>query len=203
MDIVLTTKSVDVHQFLRQATHQAHVRLNVHPLLQPLTRPQLTLDHYQRVLIAYWHFYRLAERLISKALQQARLSIDYSPRYKLDWLRQDLLHFEINPETLPPPALTLAAPLNAAELLGMMYPLEGATLGGQLISQRLQQSLGLNADNGGRFFSAYGSHSMPMWNAFLDCLKVSILCDQDQQQAGAYACYLFAQLESFLDGYAS
>jgi len=201
--MVLTlTAPGDIHQHLRQTTHKAHVRLNQHPLLQPLTRPQLTLDHYQRVLVAYWHFYQLAERLIVSALQQAPITIDYGPRYKLDWLRQDLLHFGINPETVPPPALTLRAPTTSAELLGMMYPLEGSTMGGQLISQRLQKHLGLNAGNGGRFFVGYGPESTPFWNEFLDCLRASILHDKDHQAAGLYARYLFLQLEKFLDGYA-
>ncbi|MBC7548517.1 MAG: biliverdin-producing heme oxygenase, partial [Polaromonas sp.] len=57
----------------------------------------------------------------------------------------------------------LATPL---KLFGCLYVLEGATLGGQIITRHLHASLGLTPQSGGSFFSGYGPHTGSRWKEF-------------------------------------
>jgi heme oxygenase len=54
----------------------------------------------------------------------------------------------------------------AAKLFGCLYVLEGATLGGQIITRHLNASLGLTPQSGGSFFSGYGQHTGSRWKEF-------------------------------------
>jgi heme oxygenase len=62
-------------------------------------------------------------------------------------------------------------PLNAPEqLLGCLYVIEGATLGGRSITQHLQTRFGLTPQSGGAFFDGYGAHTGSRWKAFCTML---------------------------------
>ncbi len=189
------------HQQLRQATHEAHVRLNRHPLLRQVTRPTLDIPTYTRILQTYWCFYRMAETLIAGCLARGLADFPYNDRYKTGWLEQDLTCFGILPDLSRccrrRPALT--APRSPAELTGLMYPLEGSTLGGQVISRHLENSLGLTAGSGGRFFSGYGAETGSRWMQFMEFARRSMLTQEQQYQTCNYANRVFSALEALLD----
>ncbi len=69
--------------------------------------------------------------------------------------------------------------------LGCLYVLEGATLGGQVISRHLAK-LGIGPENGGRFFNGYGARTGEMWKSF-------------QTSATAY-CVTHDQISEAVDG---
>jgi heme oxygenase len=59
---------------------------------------------------------------------------------------------------------------NDAELLGAMYVLEGATLGGSVIVKRLKTNPnfeGLNLN----YYQIYGEQLIPMWKKFCEVLN--------------------------------
>ena len=85
-------------QLLRNATHIDHVRLNQHPLLLGITRPEYSLDMYGSVLRAYFQFYQALEAAIDRCLASLPIDFDYAPRRKLPWLGADLAYFAIAPE---------------------------------------------------------------------------------------------------------
>jgi heme oxygenase len=53
-----------------------------------------------------------------------------------------------------------------AQVLGCLYVIEGATLGGQIISKHLLANLGLGPDTGAAFFNGYGAESGHQWQSF-------------------------------------
>ena len=55
------------------------------------------------------------------------------------------------------------------EGLGALYVIEGATLGGQVITRYIQSALKIDATNGGRFFAAYGDRTGLLWRDFVRC----------------------------------
>jgi len=55
---------------------------------------------------------------------------------------------------------------SAAQVLGCLYVLEGATLGGQVISRHLRKTLGIGPETGGRFFQGYGEQTGAHFRAF-------------------------------------
>jgi heme oxygenase len=55
---------------------------------------------------------------------------------------------------------------SAAQVLGCLYVLEGATLGGQVISRHLRTTLGIGPETGGRLFHGYGEQTAAHFRAF-------------------------------------
>lgn len=129
-------------------------------MLSGLTKPGYSIDKYVVVLAAYYHIYAAIERGIGQFLSSANLSFDYGRRMKLPWLMADLDYFGIDPHMsawLPLQPIELALPESVGTLIGWLYAIEGATLGGQVISSHLSQTLSLKARAGARFFNGYGS----------------------------------------------
>jgi heme oxygenase (biliverdin-IX-beta and delta-forming) len=84
-------------------------------------------------------------------------------------LRQDLGCFDVMTEDLPL-CLNLPPLGSQAELLGCLYVLEGATLGGQMITRHVQSTLGITPDAGGSFFEGYGADTGKMWQSMRQLL---------------------------------
>lgn len=190
---------------LRRATHAAHARLNQHSLLTGITRPGYSLDDYRRVLVAYFHFYRAIEASIDEALSRIGLAFDYQARRKLPWLVADLAHFGIDPEA---PSVSPAWPprgpenLDVGGLFGVLYTIEGSSLGGRVIYRHLSAHLGLTADAGARFFFGYGEVVDVLWQQFNAEMERQLADPGVRLRAGVAAGETFALMERVLDDYA-
>ena len=156
---------------LRDATHDVHVRINHHPFIQGLTKPGFPIESYKRLLGAYFHLYEAIEREIDVFALAHPTVLRYEPRRKLPWLRADLEFLNIDPRASPhcgtgPRALPPIPDVGA--FIGMLYVIEGATLGGQVISRHLHRHLGLSGVAGARFFNGYGDETktQQQWQDF-------------------------------------
>ena len=164
----VSSKDSAVRNLLRQATQGYHLRLNQHPLLVELTQPTLTLIKYRKLLTIYFHLYATLEDRISRYLKQKATNFNYSERKKLGWLLTDLEFFHDNPLAVEY-GLKWALPeiKQVGQLIGVLYTVEGSTLGGQVISRSLGKHLGLNNTEGACFFYGYGERTSIMWQDFL------------------------------------
>lgn len=70
-------------------------------------------------------------------------------------------------------------------MLGCLYVIEGATLGGRVITRHLQNQLGTTPDSGGAFFDGYGAETGSRWKAFCTMLSqyADHSADEDRQAA--------------------
>lgn len=185
---------------LRAVSHASHVRLNHHPLLAGLAGRAYSLSAYRTVLVAYYHLYQLLEMRIEQFIRVNRTPFDYSVRLKLPWLVDDLQFFNENPHAhRPVPPLDFPEITGIGQLIGVLYPVEGATLGGQVISRHLFDKHGLT--QGARFFNGYGNVTQENWQQF--CLFAeSIGGDERQCQAAEAAALLtFNRFEEVLNAY--
>lgn len=190
---------------LRRATREDHARLNRHPLLANMTHPDYPLDSYLRVLLAYFHFYRVLEVSIDEALSSLTLAFDYRPRRKLPWLVEDLAHFGLDPDApgvQPSSAFQLPCRLNADGVLGVLYTIEGSSLGGQVISRHLGANPALGDGGGTRFFRGYGEDVDVLWLELVACLDEHLVGGEARRLACDSARLTFASLERLLDDYA-
>lgn len=125
-------------------------------------------------------------------VMQAGLGAD---RRKLPLLERDLRALNLRPLPLRAPRPALAG---AAEALGALYVLEGATLGGRVIHRRIAGPLGITPEHGGAYYHGYGEGTGPAWKAFGQALER--WAEQTGQGArvvaGGVAC--FAALEAWL-----
>jgi heme oxygenase len=144
---------------LRSETADRHRKLEEE--ISPFWRFQ-AVDAYQRYLACTYPFYFAAEKTLGD-LDWRPAEIDFESRRKAGLLIIDLTFFGAEVPTAPGgPELSVA---NLQEAIGCLYVLEGATLGGQVITRHLK-TLGIEPSTGGSFFAGYGSRTGEMWKSF-------------------------------------
>ena len=163
-------QDLNLRTLLRDATHPHHVQLNRHLLLAGLIQPNYPLNHYHTLLGTYYQLYALLEERINLFLKCHPEAFVYDERCKLPWLINDLAFFQIDPLALPPlsPSATDFLTIETVgQLVGVLYVVEGSTLGGQMISQLLAKNLGFTRDTGSCFFTGYDENTQPFWQRLL------------------------------------
>ncbi|GAA4032829.1 hypothetical protein GCM10022212_34850 [Actimicrobium antarcticum] len=167
--------------------------LDHHPLLSSLLAPQANLNQYGDALAALHGMYAQTEAAILGYLQHCPDLFDYLPRRKLPALEADLHVLKRMPYaiTTPCPAID-----SVGALFGMLYTVEGATLGGQFIARKLGTVLGDGFPR--QFYTIYGDHGQSQWQAFLHCADTR--CPPEQHAAAATAAVaLFSTFKAHLD----
>lgn len=150
-----------LHQTLREATREAHHRLDHHPVLAPLARDDVTPARYVHALAALHGPQAGLEAVIGRFLAGHPGLFDYADRRRLPALESDLADLGARP--LPCTA-DIPVPRNVDELVGLLYVVEGATLGGHFLAQRLRERLPPGTPM--RFFEGRGARTQASWQAF-------------------------------------
>lgn len=152
---------------LREHTRPAHLALESHPLLQRLLSPRLTESEYGQVLQAFLTFYQRLEPALgpaAAALLKRHPSPDYSYSPRTAVLVDDCRALGIPFEGFVPHPIGLCLDGGDAQLLGVLYVIEGSTQGGRVIAKHLAQTLGVNEHSGARFFNRHRWDDS--WSAF-------------------------------------
>lgn len=151
---------------LKQETTQLHQRIENG---LDLFRNDFTLEDYRSLLVRFYGYYSpweeraavTAPHLVAPRSKCGNLALDLE---FLGMPREQILNIE--PCDHLPPLDT------AARVLGSMYVLEGATLGGRILLWQMRSRLGLN-EAGCAFFSGYGEQTGAMWKQFGAILESS------------------------------
>jgi heme oxygenase len=181
---------------LRLATRVAHERLEVHVNLEGLAG---SLESYRSVLEQLLCIYRPIEASLAK-LDLAELGICYEARRKVSWLEEDLKDLGHTADSLErlPAVRDFPAPKNCQEALGMLYVLEGSSLGGQLILRKLAPVLNIGPLWAGRFYHGYGKNTGAMWQSFVAVLNAAGDAPDAASRIEAAALATFAAFEKHL-----
>ena len=182
-----------LHQQLRLATKEPHHALDHHPLMARLLAPDISRREYGDALVAMHGVIANAEATLLAYLSHHPELFDYAPRRKLPALEADLAALGRPPATA---AVTLPPIDRTGALFGMLYTLEGATLGGQFIAAKLrQQGAG---DFPMQYYTVYGAQTRSNWLAFLE-LAEQRCPPADYACAAATAVALFDAIRVHLD----
>lgn len=157
--------SYNVRFRLREITAEAHRKVETAMALEERCTDLLA---YRALLADLWGLYAPLEARLS-TLRWDAAEIDFRQRMKTPWLRADLTMLglsDIDIEALPQ-ATTLPSIQCPADGFGVLYVLEGASLGGQIIVRRIKSGLGLDQYTGARFFSSYGADVGERWRSFV------------------------------------
>lgn len=160
-----------------------------------LMAPGLTRARYVARLERFYGFYApLEARLEARG---AFPGSESGPQPKTPLLVADLRALGAGPPDQLPLCTALPPLASPAEVLGCLYVLEGASLGGQVISRHLRRTLGISRENGGRFFSGYGEATGVHWRAFMASL-VAFAREHGQQDLLVRSALLtFRAMRSF------
>ena len=163
-------------QRLRSETASHHAAIESQ---MPLLDPELSRQTYIHLLQRFWGYYSpLEQRLRSQSFEGRYL---WSDREKTPRLISDLLALGATTTGLAR-CENLPCLDSTAKILGCLYVIEGASLGGQIIAKHLDANLGLTPETGASFFSGYGVSTGPYWLAFRTFLsEFAASLNQDDQ----------------------
>ncbi|MEA5674238.1 biliverdin-producing heme oxygenase [Pseudomonas sp. MH2] len=175
---------------LREGTQACHKSLEAR---LPFFSEGFDHDAYRRLIEAYYGFHAPLEALL--ATHQG------NERNKAEALCRDLQALKLSAEQIDalPLCRDLPAITDEASALGVMYVLEGSTLGGQVLKRAMAQRLGIDADSGGGFLDVYGSATASHWRGFIERLDRRPLSPENQARAVAAAVATFTCFERWLE----
>lgn len=184
---------------LRSETAAAHARLEA---ALPLGDASLTREAYVALLVRFRRLYAGAEAAVEPwAPTLAGVGVALAERRKTPLIDHDLatLGTTIGPTLggLPPsggdaPAFPVPT---AGHAFGVLYVLEGSTLGGQVVLRGLERTLDITAARGGAFFASYGARVGPMWRQF--CAGLEAYAARVPHESGAAVASAVAAFHTF------
>ena len=173
---------------LRDKTHSAHSTMEQLAPLSRIFAPDYQSSELAQLLTAMLGIYTPLEAVLAHEDEAG-----YIPRVPL--IRQGLEHLGQNP-VLPPP-IQIPTFSNRAEKLGGLYVLEGSTLGGQVIHQKLMAHFGESIKPALSFFTPYCDAARSHWQSFCLGLERELNTEEALQSAASAA---LATFEMFAKG---
>lgn len=154
---------------LREQTRVEHAAIEA---TLGLMSDALTLQEYRRTLERFHGFWQPLEARLRQVPGLDMTGIDLAARAKTPLLALDLRALGVE----EPRGARLCDDLplvgSPGAALGCLYVIEGASLGGQIISRHLRARLDITKDTGGRFFHGYGERTGEMWRTFRAAVEV-------------------------------
>lgn len=169
----ISTKGDDARRTLRfrlrDATAEAHRDLEATMRVADRCR---TRDAYSQMLARLWGLYGPLEAALGAVVWEGADSL-VRRRAKTGLLAADLEALGFDPHRFGeiPRATSLPRIEAPSDVLGVLYVLEGATLGGQVVLSWLTEHLDVAPDTGARFYASYGGEIGAMWRAFVEVLE--------------------------------
>lgn len=149
-----------LHHLLRAHTHASHQAVEKQLLVKiKLIR---TLADYAAVLKMIYGFYAPLEQGIESYIS-SESSIELPQRRKASKALDDLCFIGDAGDVAICEEIPAIQSFHQA--LGVLYVLEGSTLGGTVLSRMIRNQIEI-ADSGLSFFLGYGEHTMVMWEKF-------------------------------------
>ena len=148
---------------LKESTRDQHAALET---VVDVMNKTFSRTGYEMLLAKFYRFYSSVEPNLPAA-ELIREGFDVDPRRKTPLLERDLHALGVLEEVRMSGGLSdIPSTASVPEAFGAIYVMEGATLGGQVITRHLREHLGLSPENGGAFFNSYGPRVAPMWKEF-------------------------------------
>ena len=137
-----------------------------------LLDPGLEVHRYRRVLETFYGFYVPVEVDVTR-LAAAGRPPGFPLRARAGLIERDLLALGLSPTTLAALPLCSDRPelTSVEDLAGCLYVLEGACLGGQIITPLLHRRLGVAKDSGAAFFAGDEEWTRARWTIVVAWLE--------------------------------
>lgn len=153
---------------LKKNTSQSHTHLENLPVSLSIVNPAVTKQEYAHYLMLMHDIVKDAEENIFPVLQN--IIPDINERAKAQSIENDLSTLGINIAGFKKPLSSKLTNTSAAFVMGIMYVIEGSTLGGRYILKNITEALGYTANEGAEYFAGYGNATGSNWKSFLNLL---------------------------------
>ncbi|WP_116787967.1 biliverdin-producing heme oxygenase [Flavobacterium psychrotrophum] len=151
---------------LRSLTSESHVALEALPVSESILKPDVTDVEYGHYLTIMRDVVKDAEENIFPIT--ATVITDLDSRNKTHLIEADLTAVGAVVTDAEKPLSDGIENLTLPFALGVLYVIEGSTLGGRVILKNINGVLGHDAEKGAAYFSGYGGQTGSRWKAFLD-----------------------------------
>lgn len=153
---------------LKTQTRAQHDQIERSPLMARLFAPAYGPAEHRELLLAKLGYYRPLEAALHPF---ASVIPQFPARLKVPALEQDCRELGVAQAALDAVPLCTALPrINCdAQALGVMYVLEGSTLGGLVIVRQLRSVLS-EPELKHHFYGGYGQNTMAFWSLFRNAL---------------------------------
>lgn len=180
----VNTNKKDIMTALKVHTRPQHAQIEENPLTSAIMKQEVRLIDYVKLIKKYYGFYKAVEDNFANCPDWRFYDIDLFQRQKTQALHEDLYSFGLSNSKIQEIPLCQELPpmKHFAEQWGVMYVLEGATLGGQIISRHIKQKLPISSNRGGKFFEGYGNNTGLMWKRFKESLERYAELNKDQHE---------------------
>ena len=184
---------------LKEATKVWHDRLEAHPRSTVLMRPDVNVSNYIDILARSYGFYRPLEAQLM-ALEWDGDGFDYRSRLKHPSLEADLKAYGLSDADIAalPVCDDVPQVKSMRHAAGILYVLEGATLGGQIIKRHLGEVLGEKIHRAMAFYSSYGDRVGQMWHEFMTFAAKIAATESDHPEVLSAAIETFTSFEKWL-----
>ncbi|SFA38108.1 Heme oxygenase [Pedobacter suwonensis] len=159
-----------IANLLRTETAHNHKTLESMMFVNEIMNHSLSIDQYKKLLTINYIVHQKLENALANMLDLAIAErLDMKGRFKLNALEKDLDYWEISSLTLPGLNFELFIPeQHTAEVLGALYVLEGATLGGNVIKKHILANPNfINQEGGLNYYGVYGDELSTKWKSFV------------------------------------
>lgn len=174
---------------LRTATRAAHAALEAR---LPVSGAAPGLDDYRDHLGFLLGFHEPLETALQNHDAYGDAVPDLSRRFKSASLRADLGQFDTQHRARGD---RVPVPRRTAELMGVLYVIEGATLGARSLLPRLRAAGVVPGPIGTRYLRGYGAQSAAMWRRFCD--RLNGLSASEADEAVEWAHQTFDRLDAW------
>ncbi|MFT3750550.1 MAG: biliverdin-producing heme oxygenase [Agriterribacter sp.] len=151
---------------LKEKTKQAH--LSLEKKMVGYIKKVASGKDYEKLLRLFYGYYAPLEPLLNKYINN-NIVPAYSQRRKSDTILKDI-------NTISPGAINFRKcgnlpPVNdVIQALGVLYVIEGSTMGGTIIAKMLNKQADIQPGSLS-FFNGYGEQNLPMWQSFIAALN--------------------------------
>ena len=172
----VASQTVTLRDILRHETSATHTRLHTHALFADLFAGSISRADYTQLMARFWGFYAPLDTAIAHAIATGLPNVqhyEYVPR--APYLASDMVDLTagaLNPSESPQ-CNRVSEIVTPETLGGVLYVIEGATLGAAQIDRAAQRLLGGDGSEGRRFWAwgrAQNKHRWAMANNYLEHL---------------------------------
>lgn len=154
-----------------------------------------SLAGYRQTLRAFYGLYEPIEASLASAPPSG---FRFVPEPKTPRLAADLKALGESEIDRLPRCPDLPPVDSVPRLVGTLYVLEGASLGGQIISRLLRERLGITSEAGGRFFHGSGERTGERWRDFRRAADSALRMSNEIDEAVVAARETFTAFDQWL-----
>lgn len=180
---------------LRTKTSESHKELEALPISKSIVDPKITIEEYALYLSLMHDVVQDLEENIYPIL--SNFITDLSERKKASLILDDLKHIG-NQKQKTDSAFKNASEISIPFAMGIMYVVEGSTLGGRFILKNIEENLGFNEEKGASYFAGYGTKTGSFWKKYLNSLTNFEAENNSEEEIIAGADYAFRVIGNHL-----